>query len=88
MAKWTTQERYNLLRELLIDARKKAGLLQKDVGKRLKNTQSFVSKIERGERKLNPIEFMDICYILEIDPCDLLKQLPSKYRGTQSKNKR
>jgi hypothetical protein len=41
---------------LLIAARKKAGLTQHDVAKRLKRPQSFVTKFEDGERRLDVVE--------------------------------
>jgi transcriptional regulator with XRE-family HTH domain len=40
----------------LRQARRDAGLTQAEVGRRLGLRQSFVSKVESGERRLDPVE--------------------------------
>jgi transcriptional regulator with XRE-family HTH domain len=62
-------------RALMIAARKKAGLTQQDVAKRLKRPQSFVAKYEGGERRLDVIEFLAISRAINADPVRLLKGL-------------
>ena len=47
---------YKVLVQKLKAAREEAGLTQVDVAKRLRRGQSAVSKIERGERRIDPIE--------------------------------
>lgn len=47
----------NLLREM----REEAGLRQIDVATRLKQPQSFVSKCESGERRLDLLELEQVC---------------------------
>ena len=47
-------------------ARLKAGMTQTPVGERLGQTQSFVAKIERGDRQLTALELRDICAILGV----------------------
>src|SRR5258708_32680354 len=44
------------MRERLREARKAAGLPQKKVAEPLGKPQSFVSKVESGERRIDPIE--------------------------------
>ncbi len=68
-------DRYSTLLELLISTRRDAGLTQQDLAERLRRPQSYVSKYERGERRLDVIEFLDIVEILGADPCPLLKGL-------------
>ena len=67
--------RYDQFRDLLVEARKAAGLTQVDVAKRLSRPQSFVSKFERGERRLDVIEFLDIAEAMRIDPYKFLSKL-------------
>lgn len=47
---------YQLFLDRLRTARERAGLTQEDIASRLGVTQSFVSKCERGERRLDLIE--------------------------------
>ena len=64
-----------LLRELLIAARDKAGLTQHKLAKRLGRPQSFVAKYEGGERRLDVIEFVAIARTLGADPVRILRKL-------------
>ena len=52
MEKSVFSDDYTLFLELLHNARKRAGLTQEQVAERLGKTQSFISKCERGERRL------------------------------------
>lgn len=66
---------YKRLRDVLVQARKGAGLTQAELSSRLKRPQSFVSKYERGERRLDVIEFAEVCRALGIDPIRCLVKL-------------
>lgn len=66
---------YSLFRSLLTQARCDAGLTQADLARRLDRPQSYVSKYERGERRLDLIEFLDAAAAIGIDPCDFIKKL-------------
>jgi transcriptional regulator with XRE-family HTH domain len=74
---------YKLLLELLIRARKEAGTTQQELAKQLKRPQSFVSKVERGERRLDVIEFLNIGRLVKADPYVLLHQVEGKRRKTK-----
>jgi transcriptional regulator with XRE-family HTH domain len=67
--------RYDRLTTLLVAARKKADLSQVEVAAKLRRPQSFISKYERGERRLDVVEFLDIAKALRFDPCELIRQL-------------
>jgi len=67
-------EAYQKLRELLIDARKRADITQAELSGRLKRPQSFVSKYERGERRLDIVEFGDVAKALGLDPVRFLRR--------------
>ena len=53
---------YKRLLDALRDARKKAGLTQIEAAERLQRPQSFVAKIENGERRVDVIELAEICH--------------------------
>jgi transcriptional regulator with XRE-family HTH domain len=60
---------------LLVDARKKAGLTQAQLAEALARPQSYVSKFERGERRVDVIELLDITDALGVDPCNLIRRI-------------
>lgn len=69
-----TTEKYVLLRQMLIDARNKAELKQSDVSSKLGKPQSYISKIERGERGMNIVEFIEIAQAIGFDPTKFLRE--------------
>jgi len=67
MKKSIYSQSYNVFLQRLKRARKDAGLSQQDTAKRLGRTQSFVSKCERGERRIDIIELREFCSAIGID---------------------
>ena len=67
--------RFRRLRELLIEARKSAGLTQIELAQKLSRPQSFVSKYELGERRLDVVEFLEVTEALGIRAEKVLRQL-------------
>ena len=61
-----SQEHRRLI-QLLRQVREDAGLRQVDVADALQVPQSFVSKYESGERRLDLIELKQICAVLGTD---------------------
>ena len=61
MEKSIFSDDYTLFLQLVRSARKHAGLTQEDVAQRLGKTQSFVSKCERGERRLDIVDVREFC---------------------------
>ena len=68
-------ERHERLCKLLIEARQKSGLSQIEVSKKLGRPQSFVSKYENGERRLDVLEFLDVADALKIEPSRVISKL-------------
>ena len=66
---------YEGFRLLLIEARNSAGLTQIDLARKLGRPQSFVSKYERGERRLDVIEFLEVAHAIGIDPSHFIRKL-------------
>jgi transcriptional regulator with XRE-family HTH domain len=58
---------YQILLLCLHDARKKAGITQVEVAKRLKRTQPYVHKIETGQRRMDVVQLRDFCDVFGID---------------------
>jgi transcriptional regulator with XRE-family HTH domain len=68
-------KKYRRLRGLLVEARRTAELTQADVAKRLGRPQSFVSKYESGERRIDVVEFLDIARAIGADWASVLRRL-------------
>jgi transcriptional regulator with XRE-family HTH domain len=66
MEKTIISKDYALFIEHLKKTRKKAGLTQEQLAERLGETQSFVSKCERGERRLDVVEVRAFCLALDV----------------------
>jgi len=60
---WTDRQEHLLC--LLRALRKKSGLTQVELAQKLGRPQSFVSKCESGERRLDILELQDICKACE-----------------------
>lgn len=60
---------------MLTRAREETGMSQQEVAAALGKHQTFVSKVERGERKLDVIEFIDMAEVLNFDPHIIIKRL-------------
>ena len=67
--------RYRFLRDFLTEARKSQGLSQGALAEKLGRVQTFVSKYERGERRLDVVELLDVTEALQLDTSQLIRQL-------------
>ena len=75
MQKSIYSQQHQRLCELLVAARKEAGLTQVEVADRLGKPQSFVAKYEGGERRLDVIEFLAVATALGVRVDTILKKL-------------
>ena len=82
MPKSVFSEEYNRFRQLLIETRKAAKLTQAELSAKLGLPQSYVSKYERGERRLDLIEFLQVAQVLEIDPLAFIEELLKSQKET------
>ena len=68
MPKSVFTDAYRRFLDVLIQARKDAGVTQAELAKRLGKPQPWVSNIERGIRRVDVIEFIAICRALNCSP--------------------
>ena len=66
MAKTIHRNEYRALLKLLKEHRVRAGITQTQVSTALERSQSFMSDIERGVRRLDLVELRDICAVLKL----------------------
>ena len=63
------------LLRLLKEARESAGITQDQLAERLGESQSFVSKCERGERRLDALELRQFCKAIGVPFPEFCKTL-------------
>ena len=68
-------KKYEAFRLLLIQYRQNQSITQTQLAQMLGRPQSFVSKYEIGERRLDVIEFLEIVHALNSDPYEFIKRL-------------
>ncbi|TGN03106.1 helix-turn-helix domain-containing protein [Leptospira dzoumogneensis] len=77
MAKTIYTEEYKIFQKLLKKAREEAGLTQVDVAEALKTPQSFISKVEAGDRRIDVIEFWNLAKLYK-KPVDFFFKFDDK----------
>lgn len=71
-------QKYQIFREMLVDARLKTGLTQVQVAEKINKPQSYVSKYERGERRLDFTEFVELAIVFEMNIATFIEQYKQK----------
>jgi len=77
MMSMTKRRMYESLQRALVQARQSKGLTQTEIAAHLGKPQSFVSKYESGERRLDVVEFIEVCQVLSIKPQSILNKIDS-----------
>jgi transcriptional regulator with XRE-family HTH domain len=75
LAKTLRSKRYKALIGLLVARRQVAGMTQSDLAARLGKSQSFVARLESGQRRITVVEFMMLAKILRFDPYKVISTL-------------
>ena len=80
MEKSVFTEEYGQFLRHLRESRQQCGLTQAQLAERLHETQSWVSKCERGEHRLDVIELRKFCAAMEISLADFVRRLEESLR--------
>ncbi len=64
-----------MLIELLIQKRVAAGITQIELAKGLGEYQSFVARLESGQRRVDVIEFLKLANILNFDAAKAIREI-------------
>lgn len=68
-------DEYQMVIKTLRDARIQKGITQAMLAKCLGRPQSFIAKIENGERRIDVVEFAHIANLLLVDPSAILDRI-------------
>ena len=66
---------YQMVIKALREARVAGHITQEEIGKALGRPQSFIAKVENGERRLDIVEFVHLCRLVGIDPVSIINKL-------------
>ncbi len=88
MLKATFREEYRRFREVLIAERKKAKMRQEDLARALGVSQSIISNIETGERRLDVVEFVFLVRAFGADPAALIARMEQAFPTRRRRRKR
>jgi transcriptional regulator with XRE-family HTH domain len=72
---WVQQGEYRTVGQALAAARERAGLTQQQLARLLRKPQSFVSNYERGQRRIDVLEFLRIVNALNQNPEAVFKDV-------------
>ncbi len=78
MAKTVFTGNHKVMIDLLIEARKEAGLKQTDLATRLGKDQPWVSLVENYQRRLDLLEYVAIIRAIGADPKVIIDKLLAK----------
>lgn len=68
-------QEYQIVISTLRNARLEKGLTQATLAKMLGKPQSFIAKVENGERRLDVVEFIHFAKLLAVDPAEVIKNV-------------
>ncbi len=80
MEKTIFSANYDVFLALLREERKRAGLTQEQLAERIGQDQSFISKCERGERRLDFVEVMAFCEAMGVGFTDFTTRFEQALR--------
>lgn len=75
---------YAIVLRMIKEAREKSGITQEQLAKRLKQSQSFVSKIERGDRRIDIVQLRTLCKIYGGTLPDFVQRLEQELGSRRS----
>jgi transcriptional regulator with XRE-family HTH domain len=78
MPKSVFSDAHKIVVETLVSARKEAGLRQIELAERIGKDQTYISRIEQGQRRVDVLEFYRLAEAMGCDPIELYGRLVAK----------
>lgn len=75
LGKTLNSRRHKSLVDLLIKRREVIGMTQTELAARLGQYQSFVARLESGQRRIDVVEFLELSEILGFDAVQAIKTI-------------
>lgn len=77
---------HRVFTELLRETREAAGITQVELAERLEQTQSYISKVERGDRRLDIVQLRHVCVALGTTLPALITEFEKRVSGKRERN--
>lgn len=77
-------DEYTALRSVLIEARREAGLSQRELALELGKSPSHVARIESGQRRVDALELYHIARSVRLDPAQLFRSISEAIGALQA----
>lgn len=80
MPKSLNSPRHELVKSALVEQRKAVGMTQTEVAEKLGRPQSYIAKVEGGERRVDVIELLELADVIRLDLhalIDALRKAPT-----------
>lgn len=74
---WVHPRDQKIVGSALAAARRRSNLTQDELASKLQKPQSFVSDFERGQRRIDIVEFVVIARALAVDPLEVFTEIAS-----------
>jgi transcriptional regulator with XRE-family HTH domain len=75
LSKQLRTTRHRRVMAALVEVRAQADVTQRELARRLARAHSYVSRIEKGDRRLDVPEFIQWCEVLNADPVDVMRRI-------------
>lgn len=79
-------DEYHLMLKLLRETRHEQAVTQTDLAQRLETTQAFISKVERGDRRLDAIELIELVEALGVSADAWMKKFLQHRKAIHGKH--
>ena len=83
MEKSLSTREFRIFTELLRETRDRAGVTQVELSQRLKQTQSYISKVERGECRLDIVQIRQFCLALKTTLPEFVAEYESRIASSR-----
>ncbi len=83
MKKSIHSREYAVVLRLMRQDRERAGMTQVQLAKKLSLTQSHISKIERGENRLDILQLRSFCLALGVTVTDFVQRLEGELKASK-----
>lgn len=75
MSKQLRTARHRKVMAVLTEVRQKADVTQRELARRIGRAHSYVSRIEKGDRRLDVPEMIQWCEVLDADPVAIMRKI-------------